>query len=365
MQFGPLRLLRLAQLGLREELLSSADLWRCLGCQLCQMRCPNGVDVGRLMETLKEEAWEWYREQPPGEEVAPGLEALQGLTDRLSAQRNISGDDNSLRLVWSQNLESLPSGLLETRKAETVYFVGCVASFFPMSYRLPQTLSQLLSLAGMDFTALGGQEWCCGYPLRAAGRTDEAEVLARNDIDQVLELGAKRLVTTCPSCFYVWRTMYPEVWGGELPLEVLHSTQLLEELVSEGELKPGRFEVATTYHDPCDLGRKGGVYDAPRRVLTAIPGLELREMEMNHEHAFCCGGGGNVESFDGELTADIAFHRVGQARRTGARVLVSACQQCERTLVRAARRERVPRGERMRVMDVAEVLWASLEGKDQ
>ena len=129
-------------------------------------------------------------------------------------------------------------------------------------------------------------------------------------------------------------------------------------LIEGGKLKLRGVEDTATYHDPCDLGRKSGVYDAPRQVIEGIPGLEFREFESNREHALCCGGGGDVQIVDEGVTAAVAARRVKQAQRTGARILLSACQQCKRTLMTAARKEKV----RVRVMDIAELVWRAVEG---
>jgi Fe-S oxidoreductase len=117
--------------------------------------------------------------------------------------------------------------------------------------------------------------------------------------------------------------------------------------------------MTVTYHDPCDLGRKSEVYDAPRNVLGRIPGLTLVEMAENREEAHCCGGGGNLESHSAGLSKRVAHQRVQQAADTGARVLVSACQQCERTLSNAARAART----RIRVMDLGEVVLKAMQAK--
>jgi heterodisulfide reductase subunit D len=111
-----------------------------------------------------------------------------------------------------------------------------------------------------------------------------------------------------------------------------------------------------TYHDPCDLGRKSGVYDAPRAIIEAIPGVELAEMVDNRDAALCCGGGANLESLSPQLSAAVAKRRLEQAQAVGAEAIVSACQQCERTLSMAARRERI----KIRVMDVVQLLRAAL-----
>ncbi|MDH7490215.1 MAG: heterodisulfide reductase-related iron-sulfur binding cluster, partial [Anaerolineae bacterium] len=120
-------------------------------------------------------------------------------------------------------------------------------------------------------------------------------------------------------------------------------------------LKP--LDAKVTYHDPCDLGRTSGIYEAPRRVIRAIPGIALVEMEDHHERSLCCGGGGDAEMANAELTAAVAKRRLAQAQATGAEYLVSACQQCKRTLATAARREKV----RIRTLDITELVWQAMQ----
>jgi heterodisulfide reductase subunit D len=165
------------------------------------------------------------------------------------------------------------------------------------------------------------------------------------------------MVTTCPSCYHTWSYLYPQFDASPLGFEVLHASQFLARLAGEGRLKLGSLEQVVTYHDPCDLGRKSGVFDAPRQVIEAVSGVELREMDASRENALCCGGGGDVQIVDESVTASVAARRLAQAQRTGARVILSACQQCKRTLMAAARREKA----RVRVMDLAELVWQALE----
>jgi len=165
-------------------------------------------------------------------------------------------------------------------------------------------------------------------------------------------LGAKQVVMTCPSCYYAWHHVYPEMVG-ELGFEVVHATQWLAEMLRAGHLPmQGGRPLTITYHDPCDLGRKGNIYDAPRQVLSAIPGITLVEMDSRRETALCCGGGGNLETFDPALGTEVAARRVSEAQATGAQVIVSACPQCERTLTKSVRESKI----RIRVMDVVQMV---------
>jgi len=278
------------------------------------------------------------------------------LRDTLSAHHNISGDDNSNRLIWSQNLPEIPDGLGKKQKAEVVFFVGCVSSFYPICYSIPQSAVQVMEKVGLDYMALGGEEWCCGFPLIIAGMGDEARKFMLHNVEAIQRTGARRLVTSCPSCYHTWKHDCPRLLGEPLGFEVLHITELLAELLGDGLLTLRPLEEIVTYHDPCDLGRSSGVYDAPREVIQSIPGIKLVEMEHNRELSLCCGGGGDVEMADKELTVAVARRRIAEAQATGAKILLSACQQCKRTLFSAARSERL----RIRVLDVVELVAQQL-----
>ncbi|HHS96664.1 MAG TPA: (Fe-S)-binding protein [Chloroflexi bacterium] len=331
---------------------TAAQYFRCLLCGACTFICPSGVTVDRLLELTRREMAELGLMPHP----------LVALNERVVEHHNISGEPNENRLMWAENLPEPPSGIGRER-AEVVYFVGCVSALFPRSYRVAQSFVEVLERGGVDYALLGEQEWCCGYPMAINGGLDQARETIRHNVEAVRARGARLVVTTCPSCFYFWKHTYPVALGEELGFEVVHSTEFLADLLEAGRLplRPDLPEQVVTYHDPCDLGRKGGVFDAPRRILAAIPGVTLVEMEENQEGSHCCGGGGNLESFDPEMSRAIAARRVRQAAGTGARVVVSACQQCERTLFNAARTERI----RVRVKDITEIVLDALESRDQ
>jgi len=322
--------------------------YRCLLCAACENICPSGAQAIDILRGTRDDA--------AGHDLLP--ERLAQLDRAIAAEHNISSEENDGRLIWADNLEKPPSGLGKAR-AELVYFVGCVGSFFPRSYAVPRAIVQLLELAEVDYALLGGQEWCCGYPQYINGEIDLARASIRHNVDAVRALGARRVAFSCPSCYHIWQHAYPELLGEDLELELLHTTSLLDQLLAEGRLELGEWPMTATYHDPCDLGRKSGVYQAPRSILARIPGLDLVEMAENHENAHCCGGGGNLESHDAELSKHVAQQRVQQAAATGARLLVSACQQCERTLSNAARDSRT----RIRVMDIGEVVLQAAQAK--
>jgi Fe-S oxidoreductase len=335
------------RLGLGERVLQSQGIWLCTSCYSCTTRCPREIKITEAIIGLRSLAVE------QGMELHPNLIALR---DTVTTHYNISGDDNSTRLIWSGNLEADSLAFRDRRTADVAFFVGCVASFYPMVYGIPQAMVQVMDRADVDFATLGGEEWCCGYPLFSAGMESLVADLMVHNVHRVREMGAKTLVTTCPSCHYTWSHLYPLFGSRTHDFEVLHASQYLARLMEEGRLKLSGAEQVVTYHDPCDLGRKSGIFDAPRQVIEGVPGVEFREMDASRQDALCCGGGGDVQIVDETVTATVADRRLKQAQQTGARVILSACQQCKRTLMAAARKNKV----RVRVMDIAELVWRAM-----
>ncbi len=322
--------------------LFSAGTYDCTLCGRCAVVCPVNIQTRSM--------WIAMRETLVDQGVYPA--PMDHLRETVTTQYNLSGDPNEDRLIWSENLPDVPEGVGGKEQAEVVYFVGCLSSFYPQSYSVPQSVVQVLEQAGVDFMTLGGEEWCCGFPLIIAGMGNAAIESVRHNVEAIRKTGAKRMVASCPSCYHTWKHDYARILGEPLGFEVVHTTELLEEIIGEGRIQIKAREQTVTYHDPCDLGRTSGIYEAPRNVIRAIPGATFVEMEHHHDYSLCCGGGGDVEMADAELTAAIARRRIEEAKATEAKVLLSACQQCKRTLAIAARRAKV----RVRVMDIVELV---------
>lgn len=352
MDYAPRQLWELVRLGLRDQVMNSRTFWLCTQCYACQVRCPRGIHISETMRNLREWA------------VANGYEvpaALLQMRDAVDATYNILNEDNQSRLIWSQNLEPLPEQLQEGQRgqAEVLLFTGCVSSFYPMAYSIPQSLVQVLEQAGVTYTTMGGEEWCCGYPIYLAGMKERMAELAQHNIKQAQAWAPQAMVATCASCYHTWYHLYPEYnnGSGDFGFEVLHASELLARLIEEGRIKMSELPWVVTYHDPCDLGRKNGVYEAPRSIVRSIPGMELREMPNNREDAMCCGGGGDVAMMEADAVEHMAERRLAQAVGTGATAIISSCQQCKRTLLQAARKTKT----RIRVLDVTELVWQAME----
>ncbi len=321
--------------------------FQCTLCGRCHVVCPINIRTRDLWIAMRQQLIEW-REYPP---------FFDQLREAVTDKHNISAEDNRGRFIWAENLDNKPAAFPEKTRAEAVYFIGCVSSFYPTVFGIPQAFVNILNHAGVDFTAMGGEEWCCGYPLIIAGMGDQIKETVRHNVETVRQTGASKLITTCPSCYHTWRHEYPEVMGEPLGFEIVHAVELLDELIRDGHITLHRYPNAVTYHDPCDLGRNSGIYDAPRRIIRAIPEIQFSEMKDHREYSLCCGGGGDAEMADAELTAAVAHRRLEQAQETGAKILVSACQQCKRTLAGQARKEKM----RLKTLDIVELVWEAMQ----
>ncbi|KLU60638.1 anaerobic glycerol-3-phosphate dehydrogenase subunit C [Peptococcaceae bacterium CEB3] len=324
-------------------------LLECTLCGKCEEICAAGIHTRGLWLDLRESLRETGRLHPN----------FRHLGEQIATTHNISATANEYRLDWTDDLDDFEVPQSKDG-SEVAYFVGCVSSFYPQLADIPQSIVKILEQAPVKYTVLGGEEWCCGFPLISAGMSGEAQELARHNIEKVRALRVKTLITGCASCFHTWSQEYPLLLGKskqDLGFEVLHVTEYFARLLQEKRLMPAGLSETVTYHDPCDLGRNSGVYEDPRVILQAIPGLDYVEMFHNRELADCCGGGGNLQMVDSGLSQAIAGRRVRAAVETGASILVSACQQCVQTLRDAARKEKLA----LEVMDVTELLWQVLD----
>jgi heterodisulfide reductase subunit D len=312
----------------------------CTLCGRCSIVCPSFIDTKDTRIAARRFMVE-KGEYPP---------SMDRLAETLERVHNIIGEPSEDRAAWVQALSEPPQDMFQREKAKVVYFTGCVAAYFPMTKRIPQALVQILEKAGVDFTLLGGEEWCCGFPLIAAGMKEKAEALMQHNLQKVREKGAERIVFACPSCYHTWME------GCKNEIEIFHSTQFIKRLIEEGKITFKEKKTKVTYHDPCDLGRASGVYEAPREILQAIPGVELVEMEGNREECKCCGGGGNLEMVRPDLSAAIAQSKIEEIKATGADMVITACQQCVRTIFSNARKKKIP----ITVMDISEFVLKNM-----
>lgn len=330
------RMLRQAALGLEGfEPLS----WLCLTCRACVERCPQQIDLTAVMQSMRAVAAEMGG-------LPPGISAAVG---SLSAAGNPWGGEASDRDAWMGKLD-LPE---VDGPADLIYFNCCTPAYDGRAQKLALAAVTLLHDAGHKVAlAAEGSEVCCGDLALRAGRTDLAEQLAAKNATAFSAAGGADVVTLSPHCRQAFNGWYGEL-GVDVP-QTRHVIEVLAEALDDGKLEltksfPGR----VAYHDPCYLGRHAGVYEPPRRLLSAVPDLELVELRRNRENALCCGGGGGGAYRETSQQERHALLRVDEAIAARADVIATACPLCLLMFEDAIRVRNLE--DKLRVLDVCEI----------
>ena len=206
----------------------------------------------------------------------------------------------------------------------TLYYPGCLTKFVAKDLR--EKYEKILRNLGIDFIKLEELELCCGSPALKAGYKEDFKKLTEKNLKIFKEHSVKKIITNCPACFMIFKKYYRAFLGDRWDIKVEHISQTIAKNIKK--LKPReRKREKITFHDPCHLGRQMGVYEEPRKVIKNL-GYEISEMELNRLESFCCGGGGGVKSNEPELANKIAKDRIEQAKKTGAKILCTACPLC-------------------------------------
>ncbi len=236
-----------------------------------------------------------------------------------------------------------------------LYFAGCMATF--REKQIAKTTIQLLRKLNTDFTMLGSEEWCCGSVMMRSGNISVAKQMVEHNVNAIRSTGADTIVTSCAGCYRTIKQDYPK-YVGKLGFEVLHTPEYILRFIESSKIKiktyPNGKNVRLTYHDPCHLGRHMNIFDPPRKVLKAIPGIELIEMSRSRENARCCGSGGGVASAFKGLAEDMADIRINDALEIRADILTSACPFCTYALKSAVKR--AGKDNELKVLDFSEIL---------
>ncbi len=300
----------------------AANLYECSTCGQCQVVCPANIDTVNI--------WENIREAIVSAGYGP-LPQQTPLVKSVKAYDNPWQQPRQARTKWIRRAKK--EGLLkevprEVKKAspKILLFLGCTAVYDVNVRQIAINTVNIFETLGVDYGCLGDAEKCCASVMLRMG-DPEFERVATQNIEQFNSLGIETLVTSCAGCYKTIKQDYPRVKG--LNFEVLHTVEFLKRLMDKGVLSfQHRVERTVTYHDPCHLGRATGVFDAPREVMRAIPGLKLIEMERIYEYSRCCGAGGGVKAGFPEIQSRMAERRIREAEATGAQDLVSACPFC-------------------------------------
>ena len=348
-------------------------------CQMdgaCDVSCKNQRDLEPL-ETMLE-----FRAKCV--EDGQLLPAHMPVIDGLRKEDNMMQRPKAERGKWAAGLKVKD---LTKEKAQVVYHAGCRFSFDDELWPIARGAITLLQKAGVDVGIMGKDEACCGVRAYEMGYQGEATKYADHNLETWRGAGVKTVVTSCSECYQAFKVLYDKI-GKKPPIEVLHITEFLDRLITQGKIKlTQKLPMTVTYHDPCHLGRlaepwihwqgvekkvmgqlivhdppktfrrgANGVYDPPRAILRSIPGLRFVEMERIREYAWCCGSGGGVKEAYPEFAIWTANERIKEAQAAGAEAIVTACGWCERNFLDAVKEN----GNKIKVYDIVELVQQAI-----
>lgn len=290
-------------------------LWDCVTCGACEQECPVGVEHLDIIVDMRRHL---VMERASIPDTA--MNALTNMEQRGHPWRGTTYG----RTDWAEGLD-VPT-LAEHPDAEVLLWVGCTAALEQRSQRVARAMASVLKRAGVDFAILGNEESCTGDPARRLGNEYLYQTMARRNIEILDGYNVNRVVTLCPHCFNTIKNEYPHL-GGEY--RVQHYSELVAEMIEAGKIKPVvTIDSTVAYHDSCYLGRHNGVYDPPRRIAEAIPGVKLVEMERCRERGFCCGAGGGHMWMEESRGDRINHLRTDQFLETEADTVGVSCPFC-------------------------------------
>jgi Fe-S oxidoreductase len=332
--------------ALAENVILLDEIWACTTCGACDEVCPVWVDhIDKIVDLRRN----LVMEQSSMPETAEG--ALRSIEDRGHPWRGTTLS----RTDWAEGLDI--KVMADDQDVDILFWVGCTGALEERSTKAAQATARLLKAAGVNFGILGAEESCCGEPARRLGNEYLFQMQAEKNVEILKNYGVKRIVTACPHGYNMLKNEYPQFGGN---YEVIHHTELIAQLLKEGKLKlkKGTDELVT-YHDACYLGRYNNIYQPPRQIIKAVPGIKMAEMERNKRRAFCCGGGGGHMWLEEQEGNRINEMRTEQAMDTGAQTVITACPLCLQMFEDGIKAKAAE--EQLKVMDIAELLAARIE----
>ena len=332
--------------AITDILLTDEAAWSCTTCGYCVEVCPVGNEP--MLDILR------ARQDLVMMESKFPQEAMETF-DKIENYGNPWGLSPQEREVWMEGKE-VPL-MREKKEAEVLYWAGCAGAYDNRGKEISQAVVDVLNEAKVDFASLGNEETCTGDSARRIGNEYLFQTMAEKNLETFGKYKFKKIVTQCPHCFTTLKNDYSEL-GADL--EVVHHSQFIGELVSEGKISPKAWlDEDVTYHDACYLGRHNDEYDAPRDVIQSImKNGSLVEMEKSREESFCCGAGGGNMWYEIKTGERINHNRFKQAADTGATTVATSCNFCN--IMMEDGMKVTGNDDKMKVMDIAELVSKSL-----
>ncbi len=347
-------------------------IYECNLCGACDAGCKRNLDLEVQL------ALEALRIKCVSDGKGPMPEHKK-IAENIEKSHNRYGSPHDNRSQW------LPPDIKPAAKADIVYFAGCASSY--VRTEVAQATSRILANTDTEFMVLGSKEWCCGHPLYTTGQLDAFKKQLEHNIEAVRESGASTVLLSCAEGYKTWKVDYPKVLGkstADMGFKVLHLVEFVDQLIKDGGLKfNNQLNMRLTYHDSCNLSRLSepwvqwegtrglwgivnpplerrrgthGIYQQPRDILSAIPGIELVEMTRIKENALCCGAGGGVRDAFRDFALWTANERLQEVRETGVEAIVSACPFCKDNFAEAIKAG----GDEIKVYDISELIWQAV-----
>ena len=333
------------------ERITSEEVWSCTTCRACDENCPVNIEI--LDKILDMRRYLSLMESNFPTELGSAYRGMEN-------SGNPWGMSNTERADWAKGLEGVEIlGDGDPITAEYLYWVGCAGSFDDKNKKVTQAMAKLLQRADVDFAILGPSENCTGDPARRSGNEYIFQMLAMQNIETLDSMGVRKIITQCPHCFNTLGNEYPQLGGH---YEVIHHSQLLEELTESGrlDLTDARLDERLVYHDACYLGRHNDVYEAPRKVVGQLKGIDVVEAPRNGTKSMCCGAGGARMFMEEHIGKQINVERSQELLATGATRIATACPFCYIMIDDGVKGEGVE-DDQVKVADIAIHLLEALE----
>ena len=326
-------------------------VWDCVTCGACVQECPVMVDHIDSIVDLRRHLVMTESNMPP-----TAQQTLQSLETRGHPWRGTQAS----RTDWTDGLpvKSLGGDAEDGEGVDVLFWVGCTAALEERSQATARAMARVLERAGVSYAILGNAEGCTGDPARRIGHEYLFEIMARRNVEVLDQHKPMKIVTTCPHCFNTLKHEYPDFGG---TYEVEHYATFVRRLMDEGKLKLGKpIAAKVTYHDSCYLGRHNGIYDEPRDIVAAIPGIELQEVPLrNRERGFCCGAGGGHMFVEETSGRRINHVRTDQILETAPDKIGVSCPFCLQMLTEGV--QNAGKAGEVEVVDLIELVGEAME----